>query len=493
VTPGPRITGASTGGPGLPVVIETGYGRVAGERRPSGVVYRSIPYAGPVTGPGRFAAPSPPRPWTGLRRTRSVAATSPAAHRPTIGALDITPLIGPGWICGDEYLTLTVWTPVPPGAKAPVLVFVHGGGFISGSHAADVLRGDAFLDSGVVLVTVNYRLGIAGWLDVPGAPSNRGLLDVIAALRWVRAEIHSFGGDPERVTVAGQSAGAMIVAALLASPPARGLFNRAVSASGNAENAVPPELAGRVTEAVARHLDVAADAAALSEISDERLVEAARNVPGTDFGFPRRPPAHPAAFSLVLDPHTLPHHPVDAVAAGRGHPVDLLVGSTTDEANIYLVPTGVLTRATEADVAALAARLGVAPADLTAVHSRDPGDGPAEILARATTDALFGAATRRLADAHAAASRGRTFSYQFTWRSNAFDDALGACHCVDLPWIFGTTDLSGLNGPHALLGTNRLDPKLVRRVHQAWVGFIHDGDPGWPEHRTMAPRCAFLP
>lgn len=473
-------------------VVATGYGLLAGERRPSGVVHRSIPYAAPMTGPARFAAPGPPRPWTGLRRAPKSAATAPAAHRPMIGALDITPLIGPGWVHGEEYLTLTVWTPAPPGGKAPVLVFVHGGGFVSGSHTAEALRGDAFMSSGVVLVTVAYRLGIAGWLDVPGAPANRGLLDVVAALRWVRDEIHAFGGDPERVTVAGQSAGAMIVSALMAAPQARGLFSRAISASGNAENAIPPEAAARVTEAVARHLDVAADVPSFCEIPDDRLVEAARHVTGVDFGFPGRPPAQPAAFGPVLDPHTLPRQPVETVTAGQGHPVDLLVGSTSAEANVYLVPTGALARVTAADVDALAGRLAVTSAELTTAYRQDPADGPAQILARATTDALFGTATRRLADAHAAAG-GRTFSYEFTWHSNAFDDALGACHCADLPWIFGTTDLPALNGPDALLGTRRPEPGQVRRVHQAWVGFIRDGNPGWPEHRVQVPHREILP
>ena len=447
--------------------VTTTYGTVAGERRPSGVVYRAIPYAAPMSGAARFAAPRPPLPWTGVRAAPPRPATAPCPHRPAIGTLDITPLIGPGWDRGEDaenYLTVNVWTPASAGADAPVLVFVHGGGFVSGSHTAEVLRGDAFLDSGVVLVTVAYRLGIPGWLAVPGAPANRGLLDVIAALRWVREEIRAFGGDPDRVTVAGQSAGAMIVAGLLASPAASGLFIRAISASGNAENAIAPEVAARVTAAVTELLGTRADATTLSKASDEHLVELARRIGGRDFGFPGRPSILPTPFALVLDPDSLPCQPTQAVLEGRGRPVDLLAGHTSEEANIYLVPTGVLDRAA------------------------DPAG-----LARATTDALFVTATRRLADAHAAAGRGKAFSYEFTWRSNAFDGALGACHCVDLPWVFGTTDLPALHGPQALLGTALPAPEQVRRVHEAWIGFVRDGDPGWPRHTPTAPGRAVLP
>lgn len=193
----------------------------------------------------------------------------------------------------------------------------------------------------------------------------------------------------------------------------------------------------------------------------------------------------------MLDPHSLPIQPVHAIAVGDGHPVDLLVGSTSDEANLYLAPTGALRGVAEADIDALARRFHLSPTQLAAAYRRDPADGLPEILSRATTDALFGAATRHLRDAHAAYGRGKTYSYEFTWRSNAFDGTLGACHCLDLPWIFGTTDLPAISGPHALLGAHRPDPWRAQRIHQAWLGFIRDGDPAGQNtaqrHRIAPP------
>jgi para-nitrobenzyl esterase len=429
--------------------VRTGYGILAGSRRPAGTVYRSVPYAAPVSGATRFAAPRSPRPWAGVRQATDVGPTAPAAQRHSIGSLDVSALIGPGWRRGDEYLTLNVWTPGTSGDTLPVLVFVHGGGFVSGSHSADVLAGDAFMADGVVLVAVSYRLGIPGWLDLPGAPANRGLLDVVAALRWVRAEISAFGGDPDRVTVAGQSAGGMIVAGLLACPPATGLFGRAIIASGNADNAQPPSMAARVARAAARDLRVDLDAAAFGAVSDAELVAAAQRLDAHDLGIPDRGVLPGSVFGLVLDRETLPQQPLDAVRVGSCHPVDLLVSSTTDEAHLYLVPTG---------------------------SSAD------EEEAARTTEAMFGASSRRLADAHAQDRRGKTFRHQFTWRSDAFDGRLGACHCVDLPYVFGTADQPALHGPAALLGTTPPDQATARAPHRHWVDFARTGDPGWAEH-----------
>jgi len=414
-------------------------------------------------------------------------ATPPAGERRAIGRLDMTAVLGPGWIPGDDYLTVNVWAAERPAAGCPVLVFVPGGGFISGSSHAPVLGGDGFLRDGIVLVTVNYRLGIHGWAHLPGAPDNRGMLDVLAALRWVQNSIADFGGDPGNVTLAGQSAGAMLVAAVLASPLSTGLFRRVVSQSGHAGVAFVPEQAQRVTDALSAASGVPATAAGLAALSEAQIVALAGQVGAVDMTVAGRPSMRTSPFGPVLDPRTLPAQPVELIAGGRAQPADLLVGSNTNEANLYLVPTGRAQQATPADVAAAAARLQVPVDALTARYrAHGPGLSDQQLLQQITTDGMFGDGTRRLTEAHSAADRGRTFSYEFAWPSDAFDGHLGACHCLELAFVFKTLGLPSLNGPQALLGTSP-PADLARRVHDAWTGFVRNGDPGWAQHTHGSP------
>ena len=236
-------------------VVATAQGAVRGLRRDGTAVFLNIPYAAPPAGASRFAAPRPHAPWDGVRDATMPGPTAPQAER-RLGDVDMTPYFGPGWITGEDFLTVNVWAPGAGGARLPVMVFVHGGGFVAGSTRSEIYDGAAFARDGVVLVTLNYRLGVQGFLDLPGAPANRGLLDVIAALRWVRENIAAFGGDPDRVTLFGQSAGATIVGGVLTSPEAasagRRLFRRAIVQSGSGLGAFTPEQAARVTGAYQR-------------------------------------------------------------------------------------------------------------------------------------------------------------------------------------------------------------------------------------------------
>ncbi|MEU8828063.1 carboxylesterase family protein [Streptomyces sp. NPDC048636] len=274
-------------------------------------VFRNIPYAVAPTGAARFAAPIPV---DGVPGADGPGPTAPAPERGF--ALDLSPVVGPGWIRGDDYLTLDVRTPRTDGS-APVMVFVHGGGFLSGTGQAPLFDGTSFARDGVSLVTLNYRLGAPGWIDLPGAPRNRGLLDVIAALRWVRAHIAEYGGDPDRVTVFGQSAGAMIVSALLVTPEAAGLFHRAISQSGGLHT-LSGEEAAQTTRALADRLGVPPTAEAFAEVPDERLVSALAEVPGRG--------SRLSPLGLVLDD------------VGPALPADVLVGTNTEESRLYQRP-----------------------------------------------------------------------------------------------------------------------------------------------------------
>ncbi|WP_239590265.1 carboxylesterase/lipase family protein [Streptomyces aureoverticillatus] len=466
-------------------VITTTNGPVRGFVRDDVAAYLGIPYAAPPLGAARFAAPEPPVPWTSVRDATTPGPTAPQAER-RLGDLDMSPYFGPGWVRGDDYLTVDVRTPAAPAERPlPVLVFVHGGGFVAGSTRAPLYDGSALARDGVVLVTLNYRLGVQGFLDLPGAPANRGLLDVRAALRWVRDEIAAFGGDPSTVTVFGQSAGATLVAALLADPAAAGLFRRAVVQSGSGLGAFSREQAARVTRAAADALGVEARAEAFAAVPDARLVGITPALAGIDLRTATR--TDPLMGLSPLGP-VLDEQPAHTLAAARaGTPdVDLLVGTTAQEGNLYLVPQGAYATSTAADVEATAARAHARPAELIAAHrAARPDASFGELRSAVLAEALFGAGSRALADAHAAKSPSRTHRYVFAWPSPALGGTLDAAHTVELPFVFGTTGLPALYGDGGVLGPVRSPAaaaeaaELSARMRRAWVRFAATGDPGW--------------
>jgi para-nitrobenzyl esterase len=470
-------------------VVETPAGAVRGVRDDSGELYRAIPYAAAPAGAGRFVPPAPHPGWSGVRDGTQPSPTAPQPSR-DFGRLDLTPYFGPGWVRGEEYLTVDVRTPAADSGRRPVMVFVHGGGFVTGSTSAALYDGSAFARDGVVLVTVNYRVGIPGFLDLEGAPANRGLLDVLAALGWVRDTVATFGGDPDSVTLFGQSAGATLTGALLATPEAKGLFRRAIVQSGNGTGAFTPEQARRVTVAAAAALGVEPTAEAFGPIPDERFLEILPALAGLDLlaGTATDPLAGLSPFSLVL-----PVQPADGLAAGPAGEVGLLIGTNTEEGHLYLVPQGNLESTTDADVLALAARVGTDPEAKVAAHrAARPDATPGELRSAVLGEALFGTGTARLAQAHARISGGRTHVYSFGYRSTALNGRLGAAHTVELPFVFDLAGKPWLHGETGLLGPDPAPPGLAARVHAAWVAFARTGDPGWAAYDPRRPVAEIL-
>ncbi|MFJ8783228.1 carboxylesterase/lipase family protein [Streptomyces sp. NPDC102476] len=463
-------------------VVTTAQGAVRGLRQEDGTAaFLNIPYAAPPLGAGRFAPPEPHEPWDGVRDATVPGPNAPQSER-KLGSIDMAPYFGTGWSRGEDYLTVNVWTPAVAQSDLPVMVFVHGGGFVAGSTRSAMYDGSAFARDGVVLVTLNYRLGIAGFLDLPGAPANRGLLDVVAALRWVRENIAGFGGDPANVTLFGQSAGATIVGGVLATAEATGLFRRAIVQSGSGLGAFSTEQAARVTAAAAAALSIEPHVDAFADISDERLVEAASQLAGIDLRTETHgdPLIGLSPFSLVLDTQ-----PAASVAAGLAADVDLLVGTNTEEGNLYLVPVGKYATSTAADVDEAAARSHPDPARLVETYRKSrPEASYAELRSAIMADALFGAGSRALAGAHAAHPESATYAYEFAWRSQALDGELGATHAVELPFVFDLADRPELIGPGALLGPDKPPADLADRVHETWIRFAATGDPGWDSYDT---------
>ncbi|MFD0889673.1 carboxylesterase/lipase family protein, partial [Streptosporangium algeriense] len=366
-------------------------------------------------------------------------------------------------------LNLNVWTPGTGGPPRPVMVWIHGGAFLNGS-GGDVLYDGSRLAAGhdVVVVTVNYRVGVLGFLHLAGvlgaghaSSGNVGLLDQVAALRWVGENIPAFGGDPDNVTVFGQSAGAMSIVSLITSPVASGLFHRAVVQSGSGELVGSPERAGAVTRELLGVLGLGESGAhrlwevpVAELIAAEESVIAAMRAGGDDVGLP---------FTPVVDGVVLPVRPLDAIRAGTVSPVPLLLGANHDEGRLFLLAPGVpspdapssdasspdASSPGETEVAAtVEATYGEGA--LESFRSAYPGAGPAELAATLTGTRLFLEPTERLAEAYAALTPD-VWRYLFTWRSSARDGLLGACHSLELPFVFGNLDRPGvslLTGPN---------------------------------------------
>ncbi|MFE2323184.1 carboxylesterase/lipase family protein [Streptomyces sp. NPDC059385] len=454
--------------------VRTGSGLVEGRVDAHGsAVFRGVPYAAPPVGALRFAAPAPPVAWEGVRDCGAFGPTAPKVpYEHTFAALLPDPQIP-----GDDCLTVNVWTPDPaPATRLPVMVWLHGGAHTRGSSAVPVYDGAAFARDGVVLVSCNFRLGVLGYGLFPDAPANRGLLDQIAALEWVRDNIAAFGGDPARVTVFGESAGAISIGALLAAPRAAGLFSRAVLQSG-APEALPRDKVRAMVRRMASLLKVKATAKAFADTPLPDLLAAQAAVLHKS-----SPLVGGAAFGLVIDPNTLPEDPLEAAARSE---VPLLLGWTTEEYRLWLAPTGAMRLLDRLGPLALwlaRFRSGKDRADVRALRAALPGASPAELAGQLLTDSLLRDPLRTLAGARRAAP---SHLYEFAWPSGV--PGLGACHALELGFVFdtlGVPEASWLAGPDT-------PQALADEMHSAWVRFAVTGDPGWAPWDGNGPPRTF--
>ncbi|HMD56552.1 MAG TPA: carboxylesterase family protein [Solirubrobacteraceae bacterium] len=465
-------------------VVRTSSGAVRGRAYRTGVLFGGIPYASPPVGELRFRRPAPPPAWEGVRDASELGPALPQPVR-TVPGLNSETLLG-GWDGGDPELTLNVWTPDPGARGLPVLVWLHGGAFVAGSPRQPIYNGSAWTRDGVVLVTVAYRLGIEGFVHFAGGDSNVALHDQLAALAWVQSEIESFGGDPARVCVSGQSAGAMSIGWLLGSPRSRGLFARAISMSGGLDLTYSPEQGERVASHVASRLNVEPTAAAMRALPVARVVKEQGLITPDQLELNTEVDRDPTGGMLwivpVRDGDVVANDPLQAFADGVT--VDLLAGDTSEEGLLYLAGVPGFDEMPEQAAYAFAARLAPDPdAMLAAYRGEQPDATPGELAARVITDVAFHGPTTRLLESHAAGGDANTYAYRFSWRSGALGGRLGAAHAVDLPFVFDALDTPGAAGTDdALLGVEGGPQELATRMHASWVRFVVGGDPGWPAY-----------
>ena len=451
-------------------VVTTVYGKVRGRQSGGVASFKGISYAAPPFGPNRMRPPVRPQAWDGVRDAAAYGPTAPKPPYPE----PYDGLLPEPVIAGDDCLNLNVWTPDPGAAGLPVMVWIHGGAFVNGSGAVAQYAGDRFARDGVVCVTINYRLGCDGFLLLDDATPNRGLLDQIAALEWVQENIAAFGGDPGQVTIFGESAGAMSVTALLSMPRAAGLFRRAIPESGAGHHVLPAETARVVSAELARRLGVAPTLEDVAAVPVDRLVAAqsqlsADIVLNPDPGRRREVSANGMAFGPAVDGEILPARPIDGIAGGNGRGVDLLVGTNRDEHRLFLVPTGVADAIDDAGLALVAGGLGLDAAGLAVYRAGAPTAGDA--LADVMTDWFFRIPAIRLAERH----HGEAYMYEFAWPSPLLGGRLGACHALEIGFVFDTLDAEGSD---ALYGSSP-PAELAAVMHRAWVDFARSGRPGW--------------
>lgn len=460
---------------------QTSYGPIRGTEKNGLHIFKGIPYAAPPIGERRWLPPVAPEPWTDVRDARNYGPAAPQDPP----AIELLAAFDVGKDTSEDCLTLNIWTPALDGGKRAVMVWIHGGAFIIGAGSQDLYEGSQLAQKGdVVVVTVNYRLGALGFLnlnEVTGGriPStgNEGLLDQAAALKWVQDNIATFGGDPENVTIFGESAGGMSVGCHLAMPGSRGLFHKAIPQSGGCHTANPKDRMLRIAERFLARLGIDGDNPdALRDVSCDRLLEVqAAMSPVADVD----PDLGGMPFQPCIDGEVLKELPIDAVRAGSAAGVSLLVGSTLDEwkllgpsdPSIYALNANSLVERVAATVGNDAVR--IAKTYEEAVRLRGTEATPTETFLAIETDRVFRMPALLLAEAQGQQNT-PAYNYLFTWPSPAMGGMLGSCHALELCFVFGTIDATNSRD---LCGSGSSCDALEEAMQESWLAFAKTGDP----------------
>ena len=473
----------------LGAIVETTAGKVRGLVHDRVHMFKGVPYAASTAGPTRFMPPAKPEPWTNVRdafelgpRALQLASHFHGIVPPEFEVMDRDEPMG------EDCLCLNVWTPsVGRGQKRPAMVWLHGGGYTTGSGGFVCYDGKELARKhDVVAVTVNHRLNIFGFLylaEIGGEryahSSNVGLLDIVAALEWVRDNIAAFGGDPANVTIFGQSGGAFKVSTLMAMPAAKGLFHRAIAQSGATLKGLPRDTASKAADAYLARLGVK-QPDELQTISTEQLLATMAAMTGTGL-----PGSGSLPLGPVVDGRTLPNDPFDPAAPEISANVPLLIGTT--ETEVAFFPNQQLD---PMDDAALRARVKLIlnRADdaqieqvIAAYRQGRPGASNTDLYLILASDATFRPGVITEAERKAAQGKAPVYHYYFTWKSPVRDGKLRAFHTLEIPFVFDNVDAAT-----SMTGTGKDRYALAAKMSNAWVAFARTGNPNhvgmphWP-------------
>lgn len=447
-------------------VVETAYGPVRGTVEDSILAFRGIPYAAPPVGDRRFKAPEPPEPWTEPREATQFGPACPQEY----SELELPEGLGlpEGSPISEDCLTLNVWSRSLEG-NDPVIVFIHGGGFVAGSASIPWYDGADLARRGATVVSIQYRLGPFGWLDLSdlgpeyAQSMNNGLKDQMAALQWVRQNIAAFGGDPRNVTVSGESAGAISISALMGAPEADGLYDRAILQSGTGTVASRKWAAG-VAKTFAKKARVK-NLAEVLELSTEQMLRAASKLYSSEF--------YDTVFHPVVDGGLIPELPSARIASPDGPSTPVIIGTTLDEARYWYYQLPVLRRLPLVYSRPWLEALVSDRADevIEAYRTERPDLTDSELQLAMIGDVAFRMPAIRMADALSA--RGvETHMYLATVPSIDMDGALGSPHAVELPFVFGTTGAAT-----TFVADDAANRRLSEQVQDLWVSFAQGQTP----------------
>ena len=485
--------------------IETNYGRIRGLESSGIHTFRGIPFAAPVAGIRRFLPPSAPEPWSGVRDCTHYGEAVPQISLPMFSFINLA-----AGRLGEDCLSVSVWTPGLDDARRPVLVWIHGGGFLIGAGSTPMYNGRALARRGdAVVVTINYRLGALGYGHLGtifgeefAESTNLGVRDQIAALEWVRDHIERFGGDPENVTVFGQSAGAMSTCTLLASPRARSLFRRVICMSGAGSQVLERDVAeGVAREFVSRLGGPPPSHRSLAQIPMSDILHAQNETMAEMANICRL-----MVFTPFVDGEIVTEQPLDAVRAGATRDVEIMTGTTLEEWKLFRMMDPGVRGISWDDVRD---RFGLmfhesfpgAPSPeramrlwRDALQGRSAADSPNEAWCAFQSGRVFHHPCAQLAEAQDAAG-GLAYRYLVTWRAPAMRRALGAAHAIDVPFVFGAVG-STLALP--LTGFSGAAQALEQNMQTAFLRFAecgnpaHDGLPEWSTYDAEARATMIL-
>lgn len=482
-------------------IIETSYGKVQGEDLDGLHVFKGIPYAAAPVGELRWQPPIAPQPWTDVRSAvhfGNMASQQSATVPP--GSMNVLADWG-GVEAAEDCLTLNIWTPDFNGSDRPVMVWIHGGGFAAGTGSHTINHGQHLARYGdVVVVTINYRLGPLGFLnlnEITGgripATGNEGLLDQTFALQWVRENIGAFGGDADNVTIFGESAGGMSCGTLLALEPAQGLFKRAILESGACSTANTLARSVKVAERLAKQLgiDKPDDPAAWLSVPQEQLIDAG-TAAAMELG-------SMMIFQPCIDGQVLRELPLDTIKSGAADTIDVLVGANAHEWRLMAMIDPTTVEMSFEDIPARLSAVCTGSFNHAAIieayreiaSQQGIGEDPQSIYAAIETDRVFRMPGIRLAEALATRER-PVYQYLFTAESPALGGALRSAHCIEVGFVFGTHELGGQE--EGFFGSGPAADALSKTTMDAWVSFARTGNPnserlsGWQPY-TRDNRC----